>query len=77
MSGAFIARPFLRFSTHWHLSKRLLFLLMAMLHRSVSVAMWIRVCRGSWFAMRNVDALAPFFLFYLSFGVLDVANISL
>ena len=60
VSCAFIAQLFRTLRAHWRLSKisRLLFLLMAILHKSVRIAMCSRAGRGSWFAMRYAAALA-------------------
>ena len=59
VSCAFIAQLFRTLRAHWRLSRisRLLFLLMAILHKSVRIAMCSRAGRGSWFAMRYAAAL--------------------
>ena len=60
VSCAFIAQLFRTPRAHWRLSRisRLLFLLMAILHKRVRMAMCSRAGRGSWFAMRYAAALA-------------------
>ena len=60
VSCAFIAQLFRTLRAHWRLSRisRLLFLLMAILHKSVRIAICSRAGRGSWFATRYAAALA-------------------
>ena len=55
----FMAQLFRTLRAHWRLSRiaRLLFLLMAILHKSVRIAMCSRAGRGSWFAMRYAAAI--------------------
>ena len=59
VSCAFIAQLFRTLRAHWRLSRisRLLFLLMAILHKSVRIAMCSRAGRGNWFAMGYPAAL--------------------
>ena len=59
VSCAFMAHILRTLRAHWRLSRiaRLLFLLMAILHKSVRMAMCSRAGRGSWFAMRYAVAL--------------------